>query len=141
MGFPGETEQDFEETLSLLDEVQYDSMFSFKYSQRPNTAALALEDHIPEEEKVRRLTILQEKQRAIQIRRNSELVGAVEEVIVEGYNQATGQWIGRTTAESNAQFHSSGAGWPRGRSDLIGKYVNVRVTRAGPNSLAGEAVN
>ena len=75
VGFPGETEADFEQTLALLDEVEYDSLFSFKYSRRPNTAALALDDHIPEEEKTRRLTILQEKQRAIQIRRNSDLVG------------------------------------------------------------------
>src|SRR5712671_5563361 len=75
VGFPGETERDFEETLQLLDTVQYDSIFSFKYSQRPNTAALKLTDHIPEEEKARRLTIVQEKQRAIQIRQNSELIG------------------------------------------------------------------
>jgi tRNA-2-methylthio-N6-dimethylallyladenosine synthase len=54
VGFPGETEADFEETLDLLDEVQYDSLFSFKYSPRPNTAALALDDKIPEEEKTRR---------------------------------------------------------------------------------------
>jgi tRNA-2-methylthio-N6-dimethylallyladenosine synthase len=75
VGFPGETEADFEETLKLLDEVQYDSLFSFKYSPRPNTAALAMEDKIPEEEKTRRIMILKEKQRAIQIRRNTELVG------------------------------------------------------------------
>src|SRR5580700_3002550 len=76
VGFPGETERDFEETLGLLDEVQYDSIFSFKYSQRPNTAALRMIDHIPEEEKTRRLTIVQEKQRAIQIRNNVSLIGA-----------------------------------------------------------------
>src|SRR5271166_3069546 len=63
VGFPGETEADFEQTLNLLDEVQYDSLFSFKYSPRPNTAALAMEDKVPEEEKQRRLIILQEKQR------------------------------------------------------------------------------
>ncbi len=61
VGFPGETEADFEETLGLLEEVGYDSIFSFKYSRRPNTSALALGDHIAEEEKTRRLTILQEK--------------------------------------------------------------------------------
>ena len=65
VGFPGETEEDFDQTLHLLDEVQYDSLFSFKYSPRPNTAALAMEDKVPEEEKQRRLVILQEKQRAI----------------------------------------------------------------------------
>src|SRR6202166_2380697 len=72
VGFPGETESDFEATLDLLDIVQYDSIFSFKYSPRPNTSALALADHIPEEEKTRRLVIVQEKQRAIQMRLNAE---------------------------------------------------------------------
>src|SRR5258707_2352087 len=86
VGFPGETERDFEDTLALLDRVEYDSVFSFKYSTRPNTSALTLDGHIPEEEKSRRLTIVQERQRAIQIRRNAELVGAVEECLVEGYN-------------------------------------------------------
>src|SRR6266852_1346398 len=97
VGFPGETEADFQATLRLLDEVEYDSLFSFKYSPRPNTAALAMDDKIPEEEKTRRLTVVQERQRAIQIRRNSEAIGAVEEVLVEGRNQALGQWIGRTS--------------------------------------------
>src|SRR5205807_2624597 len=97
VGFPGETERDFDDTLRLLDEVEYDSLFSFKYSKRPNTPALALDDHIAEEEKSRRLTILQEKQRTIQIRRNGDLVGSVEEAMVEGYNKATGQWIDRTS--------------------------------------------
>ncbi len=79
-------------------------MFGFKYSRRPNTAALDLGDHISEEEKVRRLAIVNEKQRAIQIRRNSELVGKIEEAFVEGYNQATGQWIGRTSQNRTLNF-------------------------------------
>src|SRR5580693_3260141 len=132
VGFPGETEADFAETLKLLDEVEYDSLFSFKYSPRPNTAALAMEDKIPEEEKTRRLTILNEKQRAIQIRRNTELIGAVEEVLVEGRHEALGQWIGRTSQNRTLNFtHPDAAGAP-----LLGTYMNVRVTRAGPNSLA-----
>ncbi|HYL34821.1 MAG TPA: tRNA (N6-isopentenyl adenosine(37)-C2)-methylthiotransferase MiaB [Bryobacteraceae bacterium] len=140
VGFPGETEADFEQTLALLDRVQYDSLFSFKYSRRPNTSALALEDHIPEEEKTRRLTILVEKQRAIQIRRNSELVGTIDEAFVEGYNQATGQWIGRTTQNRTLNFIHPELAGPRDGETLIGKYWKVRITRAGPNSLAGEAV-
>ncbi len=136
VGFPGETEADFEQTLTLLDEVEYDSIFSFKYSPRPNTPALKLDGHIPEEEKGRRLAILQEKQRAIQIRRNSQLVGRVEEVLVEGYNQATGQWIGRTSQNRVLNFvHTGGNG-----QSLLGGYLQVRVTRAGPNSLAGESI-
>src|SRR5205085_5097805 len=97
VGFPGETAEDFEQTLDLLDQVQYDSLFSFKYSPRPNTAALQMGDRIAEEEKQRRLIVLQEKQRAIQIRRNAELIGHTREVLVEGRNQALGQWIGRTS--------------------------------------------
>ncbi|MDX2151606.1 MAG: tRNA (N6-isopentenyl adenosine(37)-C2)-methylthiotransferase MiaB [Bryobacteraceae bacterium] len=136
VGFPGETDDDFEQTLRLLDEVQYDSIFSFKYSKRPNTPALAYDDHFSEEEKGRRLTILQEKQRAIQLRRHSELVGSIDEVHVEGYNQATGQWIGRTSQHRTLNFtHPEGAS-----ADLLGQYLSARVTRAGPNSLAGEYI-
>jgi tRNA-2-methylthio-N6-dimethylallyladenosine synthase len=135
VGFPGETEADFEATLALIEEVEYDSMFSFKYSRRPNTAALRLDDQIPEEEKSRRLAILQEKQRIIQIRRNAEYVGRVEECMVEGFNQATGQWMGRTSQNKPLNFLR------RGEEDLRGRYVEARVTRAGPNSLAGECVN
>ena len=136
-GFPGETEEDFEETLSLLDEVGYDSIFSFKYSQRPNTPALKYSDHVAEEAKGRRLSILQEKQRAIQIARNAQAVGQVQEVLVEGFNRATGQWIGRTSQHKTLNFirpHSNG-------DLLIGRYLDVRVTRSGPNSLVGESVN
>ena len=140
VGFPGETEGDFEETMSLLDDVEYDSVFSFKYSRRPNTPALALEDHIAEEEKSRRLTVLQEKQRAIQIRRNSALVGAIEDTMVEGYNQATGQWIGRTSQNRTLNFTHPVWPSPCQGENLVGKYLDVRVTRSGPNSLAGEAV-
>ena len=136
VGFPGETEADFAETLKLLDEVEYDSLFSFKYSPRPNTAALAMEDKIPEEEKTRRLTILNEKQRAIQIRRNAGLIGNVEEVLVEGRNQALGQWIGRTSQNRTLNFT-----YPEeGGASLVGRYLSVRVTRSGPNSLVGESV-
>jgi len=136
VGFPGETEQDFKETLSLLDRVEYDSLFGFKYSRRPNTAALAMGDQIPEEEKTRRLMIVQEKQRAIQIRRNSETIGSVQEVLVEGRNQALGQWIGRTSQNRTLNFVRSEAGGEA----LIGTYLPVRVTRAGPNSLVGESM-
>src|SRR5215469_6190117 len=136
VGFPGETERDFEQTLELLDAVGYDSIFSFKYSRRPNTPALELGDQIPEEEKGRRLSVLQEKQRQIQIRQNSEEVGKIEECLVEGFNKATEQWIGRTSRNKTLNFLYPGA-----REDLTGRYVEARVTRAGPNSLAGEYVN
>jgi tRNA-2-methylthio-N6-dimethylallyladenosine synthase len=136
VGFPGETEEDFQATLDLLDKVEYDSLFSFKYSPRPNTAALTMEDKISEEEKTRRIMIVNEKQRAIQIRRNSGLIGTIEEVMVEGRNAALGQWIGRTSQNRTLNF-------TRPETDgesLAGKYMPVRVTRAGPNSLVGEGV-
>jgi tRNA-2-methylthio-N6-dimethylallyladenosine synthase len=135
VGFPGETDRDFQETLDLLDEVQYDSLFSFKYSPRPNTAALAMEDRVPEDEKQRRLLILQEKQRAIQIRRNAELIGGVQEVLVEGRHQSLGQWIGRTSCNRTLNFTHP----ETGESSLVGQYLPVRVTRSGPNSLVGES--
>jgi tRNA-2-methylthio-N6-dimethylallyladenosine synthase len=136
VGFPGETERDFDETLGLLDEVRYDSVFSFKYSPRPNTAALAMEDRIPDEEKQRRLVIVQEKQRAIQIRRNAEFIGSVKEVLVEGRQQALAQWIGRTSDNRTLNFTHAG----ENGDSLVGRYLPVRVTRSGPNSLVGESV-
>jgi tRNA-2-methylthio-N6-dimethylallyladenosine synthase len=136
VGFPGETEADFNATLELLDEVEYDSLFSFKYSPRPNTAALAMGGQISEEETTRRIMIVQERQRAIQIRRNAAAIGVVQEVLVEGRNQALGQWIGRTSQNRTLNFGAAAAG----DENLIGQYLNVRVTRAGPNSLVGESV-
>ncbi len=138
VGFPGETEAEFQETLRLAEEVEYDSMFIFKYSKRPNTSALQYEDHIAEEEKTRRLMLLQERQRAIQIRRNARYVGKAEQVHVEGYNLATGQWIGRTTQNKTLNFCDPVLAAPSGDQTLIGQYTDVLVTRSGPNSLAGE---
>src|SRR5881394_296394 len=87
VGFPGETEHDFEETLLLLEEVKYDAVFAFKYSPRPNTPAIGLDDAIPDEEKSRRLVAMQERQRSIQQRRNQKHLGEQAEVMVEGKNQ------------------------------------------------------
>jgi len=133
VGFPGETEADFEETLSLLDLTQYDGVFSFKYSPRPNTPALTMADPIPEEEKGRRLVVLQEKQRQIQTARNEALVGRTFEVLVDGQSRKENQWAGRTSSNRVANFTSPRVG-------LLGQYVEVQVTRAGPNSLVGEQV-
>ena len=138
VGFPGETEADFLQTVSMVEEVEYDSMFIFKYSKRPNTPALRYEDHIPEEEKTRRFLFLQERQRAIQMRRNAKYVGTKEEVHVEGFNSATRQWIGRTSQHKTLNFVDLNLPEPRDSCTLIGKYLEVLVTRAGPNSLAGE---
>ena len=135
VGFPGETESDFEETLSLLDEVGYDGVFAFKYSARPNTPALRLEDAIPEEEKVRRLDVLMSRQREIQISRYKKYIGQQCEVMVEGKNQARAQWIGRTSQNKTLNFTLQGKQEPN-----VGSYVPVVVTGSFPNSLLGELV-
>jgi tRNA-2-methylthio-N6-dimethylallyladenosine synthase len=133
VGFPGETEQDVEETLSLLDDAQYDGVYAFQYSPRPNTASLDMADAIPEEEKGRRLAIVQDRQREIQMIRNEALVGETFEVLVDGASRRPGQWAGRSSSNRILNFSSP-------QSDLLGQYVHVRVTRASPNSLVGEQV-
>ena len=135
VGFPGETEDDFQQTLSLLDEVEYDAVFAFKYSPRPNTPSIKMDDAIPDEEKSRRLAALLEKQREIQKRRNQKHLGQTVEVMVEGKNEARGQWMGRTSQNKTLNFVAR-----EGRSFESGSYVPVRVTTAFPNSLVGEMV-
>jgi tRNA-2-methylthio-N6-dimethylallyladenosine synthase len=133
VGFCGETEADFEQTLSLLDRVEYDQVFSFKYSPRPNTSAGSWADDVPEDEKCRRLAALQERQRQIQLRRYQALVGREFEVLVEGYHPKLDQAVGRTTSNRVVNFAGE-AGW-------VGRYLDVRVTAASPNSLLGERVD
>jgi tRNA-2-methylthio-N6-dimethylallyladenosine synthase len=133
VGFPGETEADFAETLSLLDEVRYDGLFSFKYSPRPNTPSLSMPDAICEEEKSRRLAVLQEKQREIQSERNAALVGTRFDVLVSSKSRRENQWSGHSACHRVVNFTSQ-------RPELLGTYVQVVVTGAGPNSLVGERV-
>ena len=135
VGFPGETEAEFQQTLSLLDDVEYDGVFSFKYSPRPNTPALILEDAIPDEEKARRLAVLMEHQRDIQKRRNQNHLGTVLEVMIEGRNEARGQWIGRTSQNKTLNFTV-----PEPSSREAGSYVSVLITGSFPNSLLGQMV-
>ncbi|MGO8786206.1 MAG: tRNA (N6-isopentenyl adenosine(37)-C2)-methylthiotransferase MiaB [Terriglobia bacterium] len=132
VGFCGESEKDFEQTISLLTEVEYDQVFSFKFSPRPNTSALEFSDTVAEEEKSRRLTVLQEVQRQIQLRRNQALVGKAFEVLVEGYKDSLVQAVGRTTSNRVLNFPGEPAD--------AGCYRQVKVTAAGPNSLVGERV-
>ena len=134
VGFPGETQEDFEHTLTLLDVVRYDSLFAFKYSPRPNTPSLKMPDAISEEEKSQRLAVLQDRQRVIQSGRNNALVGTAFEVMVSGKSRRENQWTGYTSCHHVVNFTSQ-------RQELLGTYVQVRVTSAGPNSLVGEHVN
>src|SRR5712672_926557 len=96
-GFPNETAAEFEETVTLLHECQFDGVFTFKYSPRPNTPALSMIDSIADAEKSQRLQILQERQRQIQRVNYEKRIGRVYEVMVEGKNDARAQFIGRTT--------------------------------------------
>lgn len=132
VGFPGETEAEFGETLSLLDEVGYDGVFAFKYSPRPNTPALQYADSIPDEEKSRRLQGLQERQRELQRESYKRHLGQNLEVMVEGKNAARGQMIGRTSQNKTLNFVTG-----TGQEPSIGEYVKVEVTQAFPNSLLG----
>ena len=134
VGFPGETDADFDETLSLLDAVRYEGMFSFKYSPRPNTPSLSMKDPISEDEKSRRLAMLQERQRVIQTETNAAVVGNQFEVMVSGKSRRENQWAGYTSCHRVVNFTSQ-------RKDLLGTYVRVQVTSAGPNSLVGEQVD
>jgi len=133
VGFPGETENDFADTISLLEEVRYDGVFAFKYSPRPNTSAKDMPDAMSEEEKGRRLAIIQEHQREIQTARNQSLVRQRFEVLVDGRHESRGQWSGRTSCNRIVNFTSH-------EQNLLGQYRCVEIIAAGPNSLAGAQV-
>ncbi len=135
VGFPGETASDFEETISLLAAVQYDGVFAFKYSPRPNTPAITMADSIPDDEKSTRLQILLDRQREIQRANYANHIGQEIEVMVEGHNPARGQIIGRTSQNKTLNFTTRQPILP-----ATGNYLNVRVTSSFPNSLVGEAV-
>ncbi len=129
VGFPGESEADFQDTLSLLDQVQYDSVFSFKYSPRPNTAALSCEGEVDEEEKGRRLRILQEHQKLIQYNRNAAYRGRTVEVLVDDRARSRFSLAGRTSDNKVVNFD--------GPENLMGRLVPVEITGFSPNSLKG----
>jgi tRNA-2-methylthio-N6-dimethylallyladenosine synthase len=132
VGFPTETEGDFEQTLSLLDEVRFDTVYSFAYSPRPGTKALELGDPLPADVKMERLRSLQERQKALQEERNRELVGRVAEVLVEGRSKRDGsEWTGRTPENRVVNF--------AGRS-AAGRMESVRIVGSSAFSLRGELV-
>ena len=132
VGFPGETDQDFRETLSLTEAVRFSSMFSFKYSERPNTlAARRLKDDVPEDEKGMRLTELQEAQKAIQWAIHRSELGRVHEVLVDSRSRRRQHELaGRTTGNVVVNLP--------GKPEWLGQVVAVTILRAGPNSLWGE---
>jgi tRNA-2-methylthio-N6-dimethylallyladenosine synthase len=134
VGFPGETEADFDETLSLVRTVRYHSMFSFKYSPRPNTLALKrMPDDVGEEEKTRRIVALQSLQKQIQGELHAQAVGTVVDVLVDSRSRRR-EWelSGRTSGNTVVNF-TGDPGW-------IGRTVGVQITAANPNSLKGRTI-
>jgi tRNA-2-methylthio-N6-dimethylallyladenosine synthase len=133
VGFPGETEADFDETMDLVRAVQFDDIFSFKYSNRPQTPASNFPDQVPEEEKRRRLMELQTYQKKVTLSRHQTLVGAIQQVWVEGDSKKSPQdRMGRTRTNKIVNFP--------GPPDLLGKTVPVRIEKAYINSLKGSLV-
>ena len=130
VGFPGESEADFRDTLSLMDVVGYADLFSFKYSVRPGTSAAGFADDVDGAVKQERLARLQELQRRMTLEANKGFVGSVQEVLVEGVSKRGGQLFGRTCGNRVVNF----AGDPT----LVGCSVRVEITRAFQNSLLGE---
>ena len=130
VGFPGETHADFEETLSLLDEVQYDNIFAFKYSPRPKTEAWEMKDDVPKEEKEERLDQLLKKQRIISKKINDTLKEKTVEVLVEGEDRLRrGLLSGRTDTNKIVNFTSP--------QPCVGDIVGVEVVKTFSNSLEG----
>jgi tRNA-2-methylthio-N6-dimethylallyladenosine synthase len=133
VGFPGEEEGDFKETLDLMEKVQFDDLYSFKYSPRKGTRAAQFPDKVEEKVKQERLSILQEIQREITLRKNQELEGRIEEVLVEGQSKQSDQdMTGRTRSNKIVNFE--------GNLGFIGQLVHVRITKAYPHSLRGQIV-
>ncbi|MGP8271124.1 MAG: tRNA (N6-isopentenyl adenosine(37)-C2)-methylthiotransferase MiaB [Terracidiphilus sp.] len=135
VGFPGETPEDFIQTMDLLAKVEYDCVFGFKYSARPNTPALLMIDSIPEVEKAHRLQVMLDRQREIQRINYSKHIGQIMEVMVEGQNAARGQVTGRSSQNKPVNFTCAQPIAP-----APGCYAQVKITAAHPNSLVGESI-
>ena len=135
VGFPGETAEDFIQTMDLLARVEYDCVFGFKYSPRPNTPALVMIDSIPDAEKSVRLQALLDRQREIQRSNYARHLGQIMEVMVEGQNPARGQVSGRSSQNKPVNFTTRQPIAP-----APGSYAQVKITGTFPNSLVGEAV-
>lgn len=135
VGFPGETDEEFEETLSAVREIGYDDMFTFTYSPRPRTvSAKVYRDDVPDEVKADRYHRLQELQKSISLEKNRSLIGAEQEVLVEGPSRlGRAQLMGRTRTNRIVNFMPNEATVPA-------EMACVRVVDATPNSLVGEAI-
>ncbi len=133
VGFPGETEKDFELTLSMMEEVEYADQFSFIFSVRPETKAAGYNDNVKRREKQERLERLQSYQKILTLDRNKSFEGSIQEILVEGRSKREDQLFGRTSGNRIVNFP--------GDLSLIGKFVSVNITKAFQNSLLGELIN
>jgi tRNA-2-methylthio-N6-dimethylallyladenosine synthase len=133
VGFPGETEADFAATMQLIEDIRFDTSFSFVYSKRPGTPAANLPDDVPVEVKKQRLAVLQRRIEEFSAELSRQMVGGVERVLVTGASRKDpAQMSGRTENNRIVNFDGS--------AHLIGGFVDVRITEALPNSLRGEVL-
>jgi tRNA-2-methylthio-N6-dimethylallyladenosine synthase len=131
VGFPGETDEDFEQTRQLVETVEFDALYLFKYSPRPGTKAATFPDQVPETLKSERFSTVLQLQEAIQLRRHQAMVGRYEEVLVEGPSKkGSAQLTGRTRQNRAVNFV--------GRPSLSGSLVTVKIEKGGIHSLEGK---
>ena len=130
VGFPGESDADFKKTLDLIEKIEFDNLFSFKYSDRKGTKASEMTNKLDEKVKSSRLKILQDLQKEKTLLRNRQLEGRTEEILVDGISKHGTQYSGRTVTNKIVNFIS--------KSDVIGQLLNVNIKRAFINSLQGE---
>jgi tRNA-2-methylthio-N6-dimethylallyladenosine synthase len=149
VGFPGESEADFEQTLSLITRVEYDSLFAFQYSDRPGTKASGFSDKVLESEKRRRLQLLLNLQESITRRSNQAMVGSIQQVLSDGLSKMQNnentvndpvQWTGRTSGNKIVNFVSDVSKCPD-KEDFSGKMIYVKIERAFSHSLQGRVVS
>ncbi|HAF87614.1 MAG TPA: tRNA (N6-isopentenyl adenosine(37)-C2)-methylthiotransferase MiaB, partial [Legionellales bacterium] len=130
VGFPGETAQDFQDTMNLVHEIGFDTSFSFIYSPRPGTPAANLPDNTPMEVKKERLQILQNRLLTNAMNYSQSMIGSTQTILITGFSKKnTAQLAGRTECNRVVNFD--------GDANMIGQFTKVFITEALPNSLRG----
>jgi len=132
IGFPGETEEDFNSTMKLIDEMGFDKSFSFIYSKRPGTIAASLPDDVNQTVKKQRLAVIQDKLNENTEKISRSMIGSIQKVLVEGHSKKGSTLSGRTENMRTTHF--------QGNEDLIGQIVSVKITEGFANSLQGELI-
>jgi tRNA-2-methylthio-N6-dimethylallyladenosine synthase len=132
IGFPGETEEDFNNTMKLIDEMGFDKSFSFIYSKRPGTIAASLPDDVDQTVKKQRLAVIQGKLNENTEKISRSMIGSIQKVLVEGHSKKGSTLSGRTENMRTTHF--------QGNEDLIGQLVSVKITEGFTNSLQGKLI-